>query len=41
VLVLNEPLQDWKIIATLLVMAGVAINILWRPRKILAEGEAA
>ena len=41
VLVLNEPLQDWKITATLLVMAGVAINILWRPRKILAEGEAA
>lgn len=40
VLVLDEPLQGWKIAATLLVMAGVAINILYRPRKAMAEGEA-
>jgi len=32
---LGEPLQDWKIIASLLVMAGLAVNILW-PRWTLS-----
>jgi O-acetylserine/cysteine efflux transporter len=27
---LGEPMQDWKIIAGLLVMAGLAVNSLWR-----------
>jgi O-acetylserine/cysteine efflux transporter len=27
---LGEPLQGWKIAATLLVMAGLAVNLLWR-----------
>jgi O-acetylserine/cysteine efflux transporter len=40
VMVLGEKLQGWKIAATLLVMAGVAINLLWRPRKTAAGGEA-
>ena len=29
---LGEPLQDWKIAASLLVMAGLAVNLLW-PKK--------
>jgi O-acetylserine/cysteine efflux transporter len=29
---LGEPLEVWKLAATALVMAGVAINLLWRPR---------
>jgi O-acetylserine/cysteine efflux transporter len=35
-LLLGEPLQGWKIAASLLVMAGLAVNLLWRPRKIVA-----
>jgi O-acetylserine/cysteine efflux transporter len=31
-LLLGEPLEDWKIAATLLVMGGLAINLLWRRR---------
>jgi O-acetylserine/cysteine efflux transporter len=27
---LGEPLQDWKIAASLLVMAGLAVNLFWR-----------
>jgi len=30
---LGEPLQDWKIVASLLVMAGLGVNLLWRPRQ--------
>jgi O-acetylserine/cysteine efflux transporter len=30
---LGEPLQGWKIAAALLVMAGLAVNLLWR-RKV-------
>jgi O-acetylserine/cysteine efflux transporter len=40
VIVLGEPLQGWKIAALLLVMAGVAINLLWRPRRAAVSGEA-
>ena len=29
---LGEPLQDWKIGAALLVMAGLALNLFWRRR---------
>jgi O-acetylserine/cysteine efflux transporter len=29
---LGEKLQDWKIAASLLVMAGLAVNLLWRKR---------
>jgi O-acetylserine/cysteine efflux transporter len=39
-LVLHEPLPAWKIIACLLIMGGLAVNLLWRPRKVLLEGEA-
>jgi len=39
-LVLHEPLPSWKIIACLLIMGGLAVNLLWRPRKVLLEGEA-
>jgi O-acetylserine/cysteine efflux transporter len=39
-LVLHEPLPAWKILACLLIMAGLAANLLWRPRKVLVEGEA-
>ena len=35
-----EPLPGWKLAATLLIMAGVGINLLWRPRKTLVRGEA-
>jgi O-acetylserine/cysteine efflux transporter len=38
---LGEPMPSWKIIATLLIMAGLAVNLLWRPRKSIAGGEAA
>jgi O-acetylserine/cysteine efflux transporter len=38
--ILGEPLPAWKIGATLLIMAGLAINLLWRPRKIAISGEA-
>ena len=39
-LVLDEPLPLWKISACLLIMAGLAVNLLWRPRKLLISGEA-
>jgi O-acetylserine/cysteine efflux transporter len=39
VLVLNEPLPGWKITACLLIMAGLAANLLWRPRKLVLIGE--
>ena len=32
-LVLHEPLPAWKLEATVLIMAGLAVNLLWRPRK--------
>ena len=38
-LLLHEPLPLWKIGATLLIMAGLAVNLLWRPRKRTIEGE--
>ena len=38
---LGEPMPSWKILATLLIMGGLAINLLWRPRKIAVGGEAA
>ena len=38
--ILGEPLPLWKIGATLLIMAGLAINLLWRPRKAMVQGEA-
>ena len=40
-LLLGEPLPLWKILATLLIMAGLAVNVLWRPRKAALSGEAA
>jgi O-acetylserine/cysteine efflux transporter len=39
-IILHEPLPLWKITATLLIMAGLAVNLLWRPRKVLISGEA-
>ena len=39
VLVLFEPLPAWKIIACLLIMAGLAVNLLWRPRPAALGGE--
>ncbi len=39
-LVLHEALPGWKITACLLIMAGLAANLLWKPRKALVEGEA-
>lgn len=36
---LGEPLPLWKIGATLLIMAGLAVNLLWRPRKLALAGE--
>ena len=39
-LVLHEPLPLWKLMACLLIMAGLAFNLLWRPRKLQVEGEA-
>jgi O-acetylserine/cysteine efflux transporter len=38
--ILGEPLPLWKIGATLLIMGGLAINLLWRPRKAILQGEA-
>ena len=38
--ILGEPLPLWKIGATLLIMAGLAVNLLWRPRKAAISGEA-
>jgi len=38
--ILGEPLPLWKIGATLLIMGGLAINLLWRPRKAVLQGEA-
>ena len=32
-LLLGEPLPSWKIIATLLIMGGLAVNLLWRPQQ--------
>lgn len=32
-LLLGEPLPAWKLEATVLIMAGLAVNILWRTRK--------
>jgi O-acetylserine/cysteine efflux transporter len=39
VLVLHEPLPAWKIIASLLIMAGLAVNLLWQPRQTAISGE--
>jgi len=39
-LLLHEPLPPWKIGATLLIMAGLAVNLLWRPKKAVLGGEA-
>ncbi len=36
---LGEPLPLWKIGATLLIMGGLAVNLLWRPRKAMLAGE--
>src|SRR4051812_13830762 len=38
-LVLHEPLPAWKIIACLLIMAGLAVNLLWQPRQAAISGE--
>jgi O-acetylserine/cysteine efflux transporter len=40
-IILGEPLPLWKIGATLLIMAGLAVNLLWRPGKSMIRGEAA
>lgn len=32
-LLLGEPLPAWKLEATTLIIAGLAVNLLWRPRK--------
>jgi O-acetylserine/cysteine efflux transporter len=40
VLILHEPLPAWKIVASALIMAGLAVNLLWRPRKVAISGEA-
>ena len=37
--ILGEPLPLWKIGATLLIMAGLAVNLPWRPRKSAIAGE--
>ena len=39
-LLLHEPLPLWKLGATGLIMAGLAVNLLWRPRKVEVSGEA-
>jgi O-acetylserine/cysteine efflux transporter len=39
-LLLGEALPLWKIGATALIMAGLAVNLLWKPRKTLVSGEA-
>jgi O-acetylserine/cysteine efflux transporter len=38
-LVLDEPLPLWKITACLLIMAGLAVNLLWRPKATAISGE--
>lgn len=38
---LGEPMPSWKILATLLIMAGLAVNLLYRPRRAAAGGEPA
>jgi O-acetylserine/cysteine efflux transporter len=40
-LLLHEPMPSWKIIATLLIMSGLAVNLLWRPSKSQISGECA
>jgi O-acetylserine/cysteine efflux transporter len=40
-LILNEPLPLWKFAATILIMAGLALNLLYRPKKAAISGEAA
>jgi len=40
-LLLHEPMPSWKIIATLLIMGGLAVNLLWRPSKSGVRGETA
>jgi O-acetylserine/cysteine efflux transporter len=37
--ILGEPLPLWKIGATALIMAGLAVNLLWRPKKPSIAGE--
>ena len=39
--ILGEPLPPWKIAATALIMAGLAVNLLWRPKKATIGGEPA
>ena len=39
-IILHESLELWKIGAMLLIMAGLAVNLLWRPRKAVIRGEA-
>ncbi len=39
-LILGEPLPAWKIGATALIMAGLAVNLLWRPRPTNVGGAA-
>jgi hypothetical protein len=34
-------MPSWKIIATLLIMGGLAVNLLWRPSKSQISGECA
>jgi O-acetylserine/cysteine efflux transporter len=38
-LVLHEPLPAWKLAACLLIMAGLAFNLLWQPAKAAISGE--
>jgi O-acetylserine/cysteine efflux transporter len=37
--ILGEPLPMWKLEATALIMGGLAVNLLWRPRRIQLAGE--
>ncbi|HEY4076810.1 MAG TPA: EamA family transporter [Rhizomicrobium sp.] len=37
--ILGEPLPVWKLAATALIMSGLAVNLLWRPRRIQLAGE--
>ena len=39
-LLLGEPMPLWKIGATGLIMAGLAVNLLWKPKKREISGEA-
>ena len=38
-LLLGEPLPSWKIEATILIMAGLAVNVFYRPRKAAISAE--